>query len=666
MSRFEFLQVVNSELYSLCQSAEENILYDLDVAMFKARQSLEAMLRYIDEQMLASHRNLNAEINYLYSTGILPHQVKSYAHDVRKYANDCVHHRKVRSDDSSGSILDKLMYIIIWYVVIYKKEECSLEDFSSSVDRRFFCDLTGQVYIDEDDCDISEASEDIATYEPVEKTDYQLNDEVIADIPDYNEEVCNEEEILEEKEQFEEYSKDIFETDEEYRERIRAIQPVYIGSGVLSRKNIDKYTDVALVDNINLINHSQIAVIENIRFFCSGSMIYDNVVEGKIAASLDVYDEHVCYDYSKVFFYDYMGNAIPLQVVSWERFPNESQDDYVNRLNKLPILPMGFCKPDKMTYSMLDGTINFYISPHDYVRDIFTLDELTLQINRDMAKEFCHKGEEYNLYSVPKYAKKENKFYLDSIRIQSDDESLAYSCNFDPIQIKAIFGCETEDFYTYGDKREAESQYKNWEKILKSKVGDFVELGKYPLCKGKSEAIQWEILLIEERKILLVSRFAIDASPFHNKEGAVTWHSSNIREYLNGKFYNTAFNDREKKIIKESIILPEGNISYDVDAGDVTCDRIFLFCASEVKRFMPLQDNRKKIVTSYALEKGAYTNGNDTCRWWLRNPGHSNDTIAEVDYNGQVHYYGMSSEYGRCGVCPAMWISVPMMKEFRQ
>ena len=113
MSRFEFVQVVNSELYSLCQSAEENILYDLDVAMFKARQSLEVMLRYIDEQMVASHRNLNAEINYLYSTGILPHQVKSYAHDVRKYANDCVHHRKVRSDDSSGSILDKLMYIII-------------------------------------------------------------------------------------------------------------------------------------------------------------------------------------------------------------------------------------------------------------------------------------------------------------------------------------------------------------------------------------------------------------------------------------------------------------------------------------------------------------------------------------------------------------------------
>ena len=124
---------------------------------------------------------------------------------------------------------------------------------------------------------------------------------------------------------------------------------------------------------------------------------------------------------------------------------------------------------------MMDGTINFYISPHDYVRDIFTPDELTLQINRDMAKEFCHKGEEYNLYSVPKYAKKENKFYLDSIRIQSDDESLAYTCNFNPIQIKAIFGCETEDFYTYGDKREAESQYKNWEKILKSKVGDFVE-----------------------------------------------------------------------------------------------------------------------------------------------------------------------------------------------
>ena len=93
---------------------------------------------------------------------------------------------------------------------------------------------------------------------------------------------------------------------------------------------------------------------------------------------------------------------------------------------------------------------------------------------------------------------------------------------------------------------------------------------------------------------------------------------------------------------------------------------VFRGSGNGINVFASLAQNKKKIVTSYALEKGAYTNGNDTCRWWLRNPGHSNDTIAEVDYNGQVHYYGMSSEYGRCGVCPAMWISVPMMKEFRQ
>ena len=165
------------------------------------------------------------------------------------------------------------------------------------------------------------------------------------------------------------------------------------------------------------------------------------------------------------------------------------------------------------------------------------------------------------------------------------------------------------------------------------------------------------MLAVESKKMLLLSRAAIICQAFHDKDRDVTWENSAIRHYLNGSFYSEAFAEQEKARIKETIVLSDKNVHYDVDSGEITCDRIFLLSASEVEKYLPVEMHRLKKATAYAKKRGVHVNADGICRWWLRTSGHSRTTIAEVDYMGKIHYYGMNSGYSKCGVCPAMWIS---------
>lgn len=659
MGRFEFLQAINPELYSLCQSAEENIQDDLDVAMFKARQALEVMLRELDAAMESSHRNLNSEIAYLHGAGVLPLQVKDNAHDVRKYANDCVHHQRVRSKYTPNDILDKLMYVIIWYAVKYGKKQCSQDDFLQDTDRRLYCELTGEAYTAAG-ADAVEASRDDVVEQPKED-DEQSECDNSADSKFCDEEsVFCEYQMSDSEELAEEFAKDIFENDEEYRERIRALEPMYIGTGILLRKHIDKYTNLVMVEGVHFIKHEGIKASENLNFVLGGDLLYEDSIEGKLAAALDVRDGQICFDYSRVSFYDQMGNALPMYAICWARLPVESAGEQKSRMEQLPVLPVGGCRPEKLTYSLQDGTMDFQIKPYGYIEDVLALDKLKLSMSRDAAREFCTHSEQYLLYSAPRYVHKENKIYLSDIHIESSDGALSHDWQFNPVEIKQIFGCETDNLSAYVDEQAVAKQQKNMAGILQSKVGDTVEFGKNFLDKGKEIPLQWEILAIEAKKILLLSKYVVAACAFSQKEGAASWDRSDIRQYLNGSFYDKAFSAWEKKAIKESLVVPEKNMRYGTELGDVTCDRIFLLSASEVEQFMPQEAKRKRSVTAYAVEKGICTNGSDTCRWWLRNQGHSSDTVAEVDYNGKIHFYGMSAEYDRCGLCPAMWIKAAM------
>ena len=113
-----------------------------------------------------------------------------------------------------------------------------------------------------------------------------------------------------------------------------------------------------------------------------------------------------------------------------------------------------------------------------------------------------------------------------------------------------------------------------------AKVGDYVKFGNYPQTeKGEIQPIEWQVLSIENNKMLVISRYGLDAKRFD--EDSNNWANSEIRRWLNDIFYDKAFTEEEKKYIKSSN-LP--------DVG--TSDNVFLLSVKELKKYFANNNER--------------------------------------------------------------------------
>lgn len=88
---------------------------------------------------------------------------------------------------------------------------------------------------------------------------------------------------------------------------------------------------------------------------------------------------------------------------------------------------------------------------------------------------------------------------------------------------------------------------------------DTISFGSYPQTKnGGKKPIKWIILEQKGGEILLLSKYILDNYYDERYDGSgnkITWDNCTLRKWLNEEFYNTAFNDNEKKkIVKSNII----------------------------------------------------------------------------------------------------------------
>ncbi len=188
------------------------------------------------------------------------------------------------------------------------------------------------------------------------------------------------------------------------------------------------------------------------------------------------------------------------------------------------------------------------------------------------------------------------------------------------------------------DARETLNSFKN------AKVGDYVKFGNYPQTgEGEEQPIEWQILAKENNKMLVISRYALEAKRFDDNSN--NWKKSEIRQWLNGDFYNKVFNEKEKKYIKSS------NLS---DVG--TTDNVFLLSTKEAKRYFVNKEIRKCKVTDYAKKNSDWIDDNDFSWWWLRSidPTYGN-VVCLVGRTGNVSSSDVSFEIF---VRPALWINI--------
>lgn len=191
--------------------------------------------------------------------------------------------------------------------------------------------------------------------------------------------------------------------------------------------------------------------------------------------------------------------------------------------------------------------------------------------------------------------------------------------------------------------------------------GAIVTFGSYEQ-DGKQgngkEAIEWLVLDTNGDKILLVSEKALDCQPYHSTRADVTWESCSLRQWLNGSFYDLAFNADEQKQIIFTEVVAERNPQFDTSVGENTMDKIFLLSIDETLKYLPTDSKRMCNPTPYAISQGAYIN-NDTggSWWWLRTPGSSSKDAASVNSDGSIDYDDGKVSSGQGTVRPAMWIS---------
>ena len=207
------------------------------------------------------------------------------------------------------------------------------------------------------------------------------------------------------------------------------------------------------------------------------------------------------------------------------------------------------------------------------------------------------------------------------------------------------------------------------EKIEKNpvEIGDTVLFGAYEqdnnFSNGK-EAIEWKVLAKEGNKALVISNYALDAQPYNTQYTDITWETCSLRKWLNGTFISNAFSSYEQNMIQTTTVTAEKNPEYSTPPGNNTKDKVFLLNIPEANRYFSSDEARICEATEYAKAQGVYASpnysvdGKATCWWWLRSPGSSSDSAANVRANGSVHDHGYAVNYDELGVRPALWINL--------
>lgn len=131
--------------------------------------------------------------------------------------------------------------------------------------------------------------------------------------------------------------------------------------------------------------------------------------------------------------------------------------------------------------------------------------------------------------------------------------------------------------------------------IMKKKNNMIISFGEYYQNSSEAkEPVRWLVLGAAKSKMLLISEQALDCRKYNNDFPVKEWESCSLNNWLNNEFYETAFNDNEKRAI---------------------LNKVFLLNQHEVKIYLKKPKKRRCIPTRFALEQSTKAIKN---RWWLR------------------------------------------------
>lgn len=230
---------------------------------------------------------------------------------------------------------------------------------------------------------------------------------------------------------------------------------------------------------------------------------------------------------------------------------------------------------------------------------------------------------------------------------------------------RTFLGWSTDENATEGDPRYAPGSLYTEDKPLNlwavwqsgtSSGGNFV-FGQWEQdgdTSNGAEPLHWRILYEEGGFKYAICDSIIEIRAFGG--GLQNWERSNLRSWLNGEFYQTAFNDSEKAKIVKRDQLNLGNDFWIASDDRGTADFVFLPSQKEVLQLLPNKNDRRASPSAYARDNAKLGNDIEFVSWWLRTNGIFIGQAMTVEPNGDINADG---QYGgdKAGVRPVIWVS---------
>lgn len=184
------------------------------------------------------------------------------------------------------------------------------------------------------------------------------------------------------------------------------------------------------------------------------------------------------------------------------------------------------------------------------------------------------------------------------------------------------------------------------------RTNDIIQLGGY----------NWRVLDISDGRALVLSDIILECRAYHDIDEETSWLMSDIRNYLNGKFFNETFSTLEKALIVETPVENDSNPWFSTPGGTATNDKLFLLSLREVVEYFgdsgQLDDPEYDswIGDDYCSARICEDASGEATWWWLRSPGRFRELAASVADDGFIYVYGGVVSSATVGIRPALWL----------
>ena len=189
---------------------------------------------------------------------------------------------------------------------------------------------------------------------------------------------------------------------------------------------------------------------------------------------------------------------------------------------------------------------------------------------------------------------------------------------------------------------------------------DFLTLGTYA-----GVPVEWQILDKQYDKMLLLSRYVLDAKVFFPDCIYTSWERSTLRTWMNTELYQMLFSPEEQTRILETEIFTPDCTGFDNYGANYTKDKLFILSREELNHYLPSPDSRTTPAEPNAIKVSQdlrdfvrllpFYKEVRNCWWWLRTPGDEPNNMCIVWADGSVFDFQHYVNYER-GIRPAVYI----------